>query len=171
MSALTGTHWHVGEHTQYFGEIPCYTRDMTRMQDVRDDARRAGTVCRGRASASPSPVAIPLLIAAALIATATVASIVFDVSVAEEVAIYLAAGLASLAVLHRTMLSLLAGIALAVIRPYTPGERVRLHSPVHGGEIEAVIARTGPANTTLTTDTGLLFVPNYRLLRGEPEPC
>ncbi|HZC69464.1 MAG TPA: hypothetical protein VE442_02100 [Jatrophihabitans sp.] len=135
------------------------------MRDLRDSPRRAPGPCGGQASASPSPVAVPLLVAAALIATVVIVAVVFDLSVAEQVAIFGTAGLASFAVLHRTLLSLLAGLALAVIRPYGPGERIRLHSPSHGGEVEAVIVRIGPVNTTLATDICLLFVPNYLLLK------
>ena len=96
----------------------------------------------------------------------------FDVDAAlvgEQIAVWVAAGLAALLVLHRTLLSLLAGLALAVIRPYASGEPLRLHSPAHGGEVEAVIVRLGPLTTTLATETGLLCLPNHRLLMDAPQ--
>jgi small-conductance mechanosensitive channel len=79
---------------------------------------------------------------------------------------------------HRTVSSTLAGVALLVVRPYAAGERVLMQSPVDGCLIEAVVVHVGIANTTLATDTGLLVVPNRRLLRNPPavtagraEPC
>lgn len=117
---------------------------------------------------SPSPVVFPLLAAAVLMASTGVTAVIVELSLAGQIAIYLVAGLASFIVLHRVLLGLLAGLALAVIRPYASGERVRLHSPAHGGEVEAVIARIGPVNTTLAMDGCQLFVPNYLLLKGAP---
>jgi small-conductance mechanosensitive channel len=76
-------------------------------------------------------------------------------------------GTAALA--HRTVRSLLAGAGLALARPFSAGERVRLYVPELHGVVEAEIVRIGAANTTLATGTGILVVPNARMLRRPPE--
>ena len=72
---------------------------------------------------------------------------------------------------RRTVASTLAGITLLLVRPYAEGERVRIQSPVDGSVFEAVIVHIGIANTTLAADSGLLVVPNHRLLRNPPTPA
>jgi hypothetical protein len=135
------------------------------METLRADVRRACAVRDARAFASP--VTVPLAGAAALIAGAAVVSAVFVPGAAARVAVCLAGAAVAVALAHRALLGLFAGLALAVIRPYAPGERVRLHSPAVG-DVEAVIVRIGPANSTLATGSGLLVVPNQVLLKDVP---
>jgi small-conductance mechanosensitive channel len=71
-------------------------------------------------------------------------------------------------VAHRSVLNVLSGVTLLVVRPFAPGERVRLPAP-SGLPIEAELVRVGLANTTLCTESGLLVVPNRRMLQGQPE--
>jgi small-conductance mechanosensitive channel len=72
---------------------------------------------------------------------------------------------------HRTVGSIFAGLTLWLIRPYAPGERLRIQSPVDGCVIDVVIVHIGLANTTLASDAGVLVVPNNRLLRNPPAPA
>lgn len=139
---------------------------MTRIQEVRDDARARP---RERAFASPAPVAVPLAAAAAVLALAVAGCIVFSLPLGDDLAIYVAAVLAAAVIAHRTVLSLIAGLALALIRPYALGERVRLRSPAHGGVVDAEVVRIGAANTTLATENGLFVVANHLLLKGAPD--
>ncbi len=146
------------------------------MHDRRGDARRACVAYRERAFASPAPVAAPLLGALGVVVSAVLVSSALGLSVVEIVAVVAAVAVAAVVVAHRTVGSVLAGVVLLLIRPYAPGERLRLHSPRHGGSVEAVIVRIGLVNTTLATDSGLLIVANNRLLKDVPqlpdaEPC
>jgi small-conductance mechanosensitive channel len=141
------------------------------MHDVRSDARRACEAHRERAVASPAPVAVPLALTAVAIVVTAVVSSLLDLSLGERAGVVAAAFVGAALVAHRTMLSLIAGLALIVIRPYGPGERLGLQSPADGDHVEAVIVHIGAVNTTLATDTGLLVVANARLLKGEPEPA
>jgi small-conductance mechanosensitive channel len=149
---------------------------MTRIQELRGDARRARSARRERVSASPARVAVPLLVAGVLVPTATLSAAVSGLSALEVIAVALAATLVGAAIAHRALASLFAGLVLAFVRPYSPGERLRIFSPEHGCIVEATLVQIGAANTTLATDTGLLVVANNRLLKDAPqrartEPC
>jgi small-conductance mechanosensitive channel len=124
---------------------------------------------RERVSASPARVAAPLVVAVVTIAYAALASSLLGLSVWPVLAITAGVAIAGALVARRTTSSVLAGVALLLIRPYAPGERVRLNSPIDGLPVEAEVVRIGLANTTLSTGTGLLVVPNSRLLKGVPE--
>ena len=69
---------------------------------------------------------------------------------------------------RRTVGSLMAGAGLRVVRPYGPGEHVRVYVPALRSVQDAEIVRVGPANTTLMTRDGLVVVPNALMLRGAP---
>jgi small-conductance mechanosensitive channel len=126
-------------------------------------------VARGeRVSASRARIAAPLVVAVVTIASAALVSSLLGLSVVLVLAISAGVAIAGAIVAHRTTSSVLAGLALLVIRPYAPGERVRLPSPVDGTLIDAEVVRIGLANTTLATDSGLLVVANNRLLKGVP---
>jgi small-conductance mechanosensitive channel len=142
---------------------------MARMQEIRADARRACPAHRERASASPAPVAAPLLYAAAIVPSAALVSDALGLSTGPTFAVAGGAVVLAAVVAHRTVASVLAGLALLLIRPYAPGERVRLHSPAHGGHVDAEIVRIGLANTTLATSSGVLVVPNSLLLKDAPD--
>ncbi len=70
---------------------------------------------------------------------------------------------------RRTVSSLVAGAGLRLVRPYQPGEHVRVFVPALRSVHDAEIVRVGPANTTLMTRDGLVLVPNALMLRGAPE--
>jgi hypothetical protein len=65
---------------------------------------------------------------------------------------------------------MLAGVTLLVVRPYSEGERVRIAWSAENGYLEAVIVHIGIANTTLAANSGVLVIPNDRLLRNPPLP-
>jgi small-conductance mechanosensitive channel len=112
---------------------------------------------------------VPLLLAVAVIGSAALVSAALGLSLGAVLAVTAVVAVTGAVIAHRTVRSLSAGVALLLIRPYAPGERVRLHSAAHGGLVEAEVVRIGLANTTLATDTGLLVVPNHRLLHGVPD--
>ena len=137
------------------------------MQVLRDqDARRAGTGRRDRVV--PAHAVAPLVAAVVVIGGAAVLASVAGLPIGAVVAISLVVAVAGAVVARRDVASMAAGLTLLVVRPYEPGERLRFHSPSHGRVIEAEVVRIGLANTTLATRTGLLVVPNARLLRGQP---
>jgi small-conductance mechanosensitive channel len=123
---------------------------------------------RGRDFATPVPVKVPVVATAVLVVLAVVAALTLGIAVTQALLVGLAAlGTATL-VAHRTVTSTLAGVALLVVRPYSEGERVRIAWPAQDGFLEAVVVHIGLANTTLASDTGVLVIPNNRLLRNPP---
>lgn len=146
------------------------------MQDSRDGARRVRGARRERVSASPAPLAAPLLFVGAFVSSATLIAGATGLSPLAVAGVAAGALVVAGAIAHRTLSSLFAGLVLAIVRPYAPGERLRIFSPSHGCIIEATLVQIGAANTTLATDTGLLVVANNRMLkdvpeRAESEPC
>jgi small-conductance mechanosensitive channel len=69
--------------------------------------------------------------------------------------------LAAVAV-HRTLGALAAGVALALARPYGPGEQILIELPEFGGVTQAEIVHVGAANTALRVDDRLVVVANSR---------
>jgi small-conductance mechanosensitive channel len=112
---------------------------------------------------------VPLLAAVVVTGAAALGSVAVGLPLALVLAVTAAVALVGAFVAQRTVLSVLAGLTLLVVRPYAPGERVRLPSPEDGSAIEAEVVRLGLANTTLATTSGLLIVPNSRLLPGVPQ--
>jgi small-conductance mechanosensitive channel len=142
---------------------------MTRVTEFRTDACRAYAAHRERVSTSPARLTRPLLAAVIGIGGAAVVSNALGYSFGAVLAITAVVTVAGAMVAHRSVSSIFAGLLLLLARPYAPGERVRLYSPRHARTIDAEIVRVGLANTTLCTGTGLLLVPNARLLRGVPQ--
>jgi small-conductance mechanosensitive channel len=138
------------------------------MQELRIDARRAMTTRRERDSTTPARLTFPLLCAVVTIGAAATLATALGLPLALILGITALVAILGAFAAHRTVGSMLAGVTLLVVRPYAPGERVRLHLPPHG-TLEAELVRVGLANTTLATPTGLLVVPNSRLLRGVPQ--
>lgn len=138
------------------------------MHLLRDDVRRGCTDRRAQASARPARLVGPVLISIAIVVAASMVLSLTGVPIGIVIGVAVATALTTALVAHRANASLLAGIVLLVVRPYTPGERIRLYAPERGGEIEAEIVRVGLLNTALATDGGLLLVPNTRLLRSAP---
>jgi small-conductance mechanosensitive channel len=116
-------------------------------------------------------VKVPVLGTVAAVVVSAVAAALLGGSPGQLLLLALAVLAGCTVVAYRTVASTLAGVALLVIRPYAQGERVRILSPVDGCLIEAVVVHVGIANTTLASDTGVLVVPNNRLLRNPPLPA
>src|SRR3954451_23594177 len=130
------------------------------MQAIRADACRATAARREQASTRPAHLTLPFLAAVIGIGGAALISTLNGLPLAAVVGITLAVALAGAFVAHRSVLNVLAGVTLLVVRPFAPGERVRLSAPADGPPIEAELVRVGLANTTLCTESGLLVVPN-----------
>lgn len=149
---------------------------MARSQ-LRDAARRDRPAGE-RVFANPVRVTAPIIATAVAVTLSVMVSLLLGLTLAE---ILVAAGAvlgAATGFAHRTVASIFAGVTLLVVRPYAAGERVRIQSPIDGCLIDVVIVRIGLANTTLAADTGLLVVPNHRMLRNPPttarpaeQPC
>lgn len=139
------------------------------MSLLRDDARRTCSARRARASSTPAPVSVPLGASTAAVILSVAATHLVGLSAPVVAVIAVAVGLAAAIAAHRTLGSLAAGAGLLLVRPYHPGERVRLYVPSLHSVAEAEVVRVGPANTTLMTSDGLVVVPNSRMLRGDPE--
>lgn len=114
---------------------------------------------------------MPLLAAVAIIPATAVVCAASGLSLAAVLGVTAAVAVAGAVLAHRTLGNLAAGVALLLIRPYAPGERVRLNAPQRGGAVEAVLVRIGVANSVLATETGLLVVANKMLLKGVPAPA
>jgi small-conductance mechanosensitive channel len=115
----------------------------------------------------PAPTGLLSAFAVALIAAVTA---VIGLPVLDVLAAALATAVLCGALAHRIVGNLFAGLVLTLIRPYAPGEKLRLFSPVRGCVVEAEIVRIGAANTTLATTRELIVVPNNTLLRSTPQP-
>lgn len=137
------------------------------MHALRNDARRACTARRERASVTPTRLTFPALSAVGTISAAAGVCIALDLPLALIVTSTALVALVGAFVAHRAVGSVLAGLTLLLVRPYAAGERVRLYLPSLG-VVDAELVRTGLANTTLSTGNGLVVVPNSRLLRGVP---
>lgn len=149
--------------------IPCYTGMVTRMPELRADARRATVARREQAAASPVRLTVPVLSAVVVIGAAAVISVLIGLPLLAVLGITLAVAVLGAVVAHRPVANVLAGITLLVVRPFAPGERVRLPATDDGAPLDAEILRIGLANTTLCTGSGLLVVPNSRMLHGSPK--
>lgn len=135
------------------------------MTSMRADARRALGVRRERASVTPAPVAAPILTTLAVLAAGVLVLLLLGFGLPTVLGAVVAIALIGAIAAYRTTLSLVAGLTLYLVRPYLPGERIRLHAPEHGGTIDAEIVRIGLWNTTLCTTDGLLVVANARMLQ------
>lgn len=149
--------------------IPCYTGMVTRMHELRADARRATVARREQAAASPVRLTLPILSAVVVIGAAALVSALIGLSLPAVLGITLTVAVLGALVAHRSVLNVLAGVTLLVARPFSPGERVRLPATDDGAPLDAEVLRVGLANTTLCTGSGLLVVPNSRMLHGSPK--
>jgi small-conductance mechanosensitive channel len=141
---------------------------VARIETTRDDARRVDATRRARVTARPVPVAAPLFAAVAFVTVAVIASSAVGVPIGEITAIAAAVAVVIAVIAHRTVRSVFAGIALLLIRPYAPGERLRLRSPGDQHLMDAEVLHIGLANSTLATGDGTLVVANHLLLGGVP---
>jgi small-conductance mechanosensitive channel len=77
---------------------------------------------------------------------------------------------------QQTLGNFFAGLVLLFARPYTPGQRVTVHSGALGGPFEGVIVGAGLTYTTMETSQGTISLPNSGLLAAaigpapEPDP-
>lgn len=120
---------------------------------------------------TPVRIAVPIVATAGAVAFAVLVAVLAGLS---RTGVLVVAGTvlgAATLCAHCTVASMFAGVTLLVIRPYACGERVRIHSPVDGSLMDVVIVHIGLANTTLASDSGVLVVPNNRLLRNPPAPA
>jgi small-conductance mechanosensitive channel len=112
---------------------------------------------------------VPVVSAVVVIGAAALISALIGLPLFAVVGITLAVAVLGAVVAHRPVANVLAGITLLVVRPFSPGERVRLPATADGPPLDAEILRIGLANTTLCTGSGLLVVPNNRMLHGSPK--
>jgi len=140
-----------------------------RMHELRADARRATVARREQAAASPVRLTFPALSAVLAIGAAAVISAHIGLSLPAVLGITSAVAVLGAIVAHRPVRNVLAGVTLLVVRPFAPGELVRLPGSPDGPPLDAEIVRVGLANTTLCTGSGLLVVPNSQMLHGSPK--
>jgi small-conductance mechanosensitive channel len=114
-------------------------------------------------------LAVPLLAAVVVIGASALVSVLIGLPLLAVLGITLGVAVLGAVVAHRPVANVLAGITLLVVRPFAPGERVRLPATDDGAPLDAEILRIGLANTTLCTGSGLLVVPNNRMLPGSPK--
>lgn len=131
--------------------------------------QRACDERRTRAFVAPARVWPPVAVGAALQLAAAVAGLSLGLSVTVVLAVDVVIGVLVAVVARRTVSSLVAGAGLRVVRPYLPGEHVRVYVPALRSVQDAEIVRVGPANTALMTHDGLVLVPNSVMLRGAPQ--
>jgi small-conductance mechanosensitive channel len=143
---------------------------MTRLDDLGVSARGAGAAPAERAFAVPVHAAPAFVSSAFVTGLAAAITALLGLPLAAVFAITLATALACVALAHRTFANLFAGWVLLLVRPYGPGEKLRLFSPVRGCSADAEIVRIGLANTTLATTSELIVVPNTQLLKSTPQP-
>ena len=139
------------------------------MGQLRVDACRAAAARRECDSSTPAPFTFALLCAVVAIGGAAIVSSALGLSMTLVLAITAAVAVFGACVAHRTVGSVLAGLMLLIVRPYAPGERLRLYLPGQGRVVDAELVRVGLANTTLSTGSGLVLVRNSQLLRGAPQ--
>lgn len=139
------------------------------MMDLRRETlRRAVPVRRPQPSSTPARVrtlVLATLVDALVIAAAITAGLSPLVVVAVAAATVLVVALAT----QHSLRSALAGLTLMLVRPYGPGELLRLYLPEVRHTVDAELVRVGLVNTTLATHGGLLVVPNTLLLRHPPQ--
>lgn len=131
------------------------------MQLHRLDTRRACPVRRDRVS--PVRIAAPIAAAVLIIGGTAFGTAYAGLSVATVAIVTALVAIVGGCVAHRTVRNLTAGIVLLLVRPYGPGEKLRLRLPDPLGVVDAELVRSGFANTTLCTEHGLLTVPNTQL--------
>jgi small-conductance mechanosensitive channel len=139
------------------------------MRVLRDDARRAGSASRPSSCRRTRPRSRRReAIAAGAALVVVVAPIVLDLPLAVMLAAAVLVAAAALVAVRDVLSNALAGIALLLARPYSPGERVRLYAPELRATVDAEVVRVGLVQTTLASPSGVFVVPNTRLLRTPP---
>lgn len=132
------------------------------MSCVRGELRRSGASTRA-VRTSPARVAGPLLTGTAVVVLAFALAMVVGIPPLPAVLFTVGVGVFAALAVHRTLGALAAGVALALARPYGPGEQIRIDLPEFGGLTEAEVVHVGAANTALRVDDRLVVVANNRL--------
>jgi len=132
------------------------------MQLHRLETRRACPARRDRVS--PARVAAPIAAAFVVIGGTAFATVSVGLPVTTVAIVTALVAIVGGCVAHRTVRNLTAGLVLLLVRPYGPGEKLRLRLPEPIGVVDAELVRIGFGNTTLCTEHGLVTVPNARLL-------
>jgi small-conductance mechanosensitive channel len=136
------------------GCTPAVSRPV---RTTRRPARTAGTA-RTRALLPVLAAPVAIVLTGVLTALAGASGLIV---LASTLLVAVGGGL----VAHRTVSSFLAGLLLLLARPYAPGDRLLLPIDELGGPAEVEVLRVGLVTTTLCTGTGVLVLPNDRLLR------
>ncbi|HEX3334977.1 MAG TPA: hypothetical protein VHS54_00865 [Jatrophihabitans sp.] len=139
------------------------------MNKLRAGRRSVRAVHRSRVSPAPVSVAGPTLAVTALVVVSTLLARMLGLSGPDVAAVAVAATVCGAAATRRALASLLAGVGLALVRPFSPGEIVRVYVPDLADVVDAEIVRIGIVNTTMATRAGVLVMPNARMLRAAPE--
>ena len=71
---------------------------------------------------------------------------------------------------QQALANVFAGLVLLFARPYTPGEKVRIRSGALGGILDGTVTSVGLLYTTLSTEDGVLNIPNGALLAAAVGP-
>jgi len=71
---------------------------------------------------------------------------------------------------QQALANVFAGLVLLFARPYTPGEKVRIRSGALGGTLVGTVTSVGLLYTTLSTEEGVLNIPNGALLAAAVGP-
>jgi small-conductance mechanosensitive channel len=71
---------------------------------------------------------------------------------------------------QQSLSNVFAGLVLLFARPYIPGERVRIRSGALGGTLDGTVTSVGLLYTTLSTQDGVLNIPNGALLAAAVGP-
>jgi len=71
---------------------------------------------------------------------------------------------------QRALANVFAGLVLLFARPYTPGEKIRIRSGALGGTLDGTVTSVGLLYTTLSTEEGVLNIPNGALLAAAVGP-
>jgi small-conductance mechanosensitive channel len=71
---------------------------------------------------------------------------------------------------QQSLSNVFAGFVLLFARPYIPGEKVRIRSGALGGTLDGTVTSVGLLYTTLSTQDGVLNIPNGGLLAAAVGP-
>ena len=71
---------------------------------------------------------------------------------------------------QQALSNVFAGLVLLFARPYNPGEKVRIRSGALGGTLDGTVTSVGLLYTTLSTEDGVLNIPNGALLAAAVGP-
>lgn len=135
----------------------------------RIDARRALAARRERATVGPVPTSTPLVSTVVVAALTAALLVLLGIPIVIVLGVVAAIAIGAAAAARRTTASLLAGLGLMLIRPFPPGERVRVWSSESQSTFEAEVLRVGLLSTALCTESGVVLIGNAQMLRAAPD--